>query len=102
MDIVILDGQSVLDIAVQCYGSAAAAFDIALANNISITDDLTAGHLLSLPDSEYYNKNIAEYFKNKGIYPATGVTDAFMEELTDKGIGEMIIVIDFMAKAKKQ
>jgi hypothetical protein len=101
MDIVILEGQSVLDIAVQCYGSAATAFDISLMNNISLTDDLTAGNLLILPESEYYNKNITEYFQDKGIYPATGITDAFIDELNELGIGEMIINVNFMAKAKK-
>lgn len=105
MKIQIRNNQSLLDIAIQCRGTAEAAFEIALANNISVTDDLSTGQILFVPDTQSYNKMIAEYYQGKGILPATAITDDFMNNLAaaaEGGIGKMIINVSFMAKHSKK
>ena len=101
MQAVVLNNQSLLDIAIQYRGTATAAFEIATANDLSPTDDLKTGQVLVIPDTVFYNRDMADYYQEKGILPATGVKDDFMEDLDDLGIGEMIINVNFMAKAKK-
>jgi hypothetical protein len=98
MKITVRNNQSLLDIAIQCRGTAEAAFEIAVANNISITDDLITGQVLLIPQTRYYNKTMADYYQGKGFLPATAVTDDYIESLDSPGIGEMVISINFMAK----
>ena len=86
------DNQSLFDISCQRLGSAEAAIQIALLNGISVTDDLLVSQELELPD--VVNKSIATYYANKGITPATGVTDATIATLG--GLGYMAIGIDFI------
>lgn len=101
MKIIIRNNQSLLDVAVQYRGTAEAAFEIALANNISITDDLTTGQELIIPNTRYYNKIVSEYYEGKGFLPATSVSDDFINNLVDLGIGEMILNLNFKPKALK-
>jgi hypothetical protein len=68
----VLQGQSIFDIAIQELGSAEGAFDLAVLNGISITDELTPGQELALPT--VVNKQIASYYANKGLKPATALT----------------------------
>ena len=49
--ITVTSRQSVLDIALQHCGSLEAAFDIAQSNGISLTDDLTTGQSMSVPEA---------------------------------------------------
>ena len=72
MEIKVLNGQSLFDIAIQSAGSIEAVFDIALANGISITDDLEPGTVLVVP--AVLNRQVAEYYRVNGIQPATGIT----------------------------
>ena len=88
---IVLEGQSLLDIAIQCCGSAEAAYDIALLNNISITDDLAAGRELTIPAS--VNASVVTYYTQKGIRPATSLTDT---DTVFGGIDYMGIEIDFI------
>jgi LysM repeat protein len=73
MQVKALNNQSLLDIAIQEMGSAEAAFDIALANNIGVTDDLQVGQTLQIPQStnDYVRKQIVNYYKINNIKPAT-------------------------------
>lgn len=88
--ITILYSQSIIDIAIQEYGTAQASFQLAMANGLSITDKLTAGQkLVALVKPNYLNTDIQKYYKNKGIQPATAV--AGYTEQENGGIGEMII-----------
>jgi len=73
-----LSGQSIFDLAVQSSGSVEAAFDLALMNSIGLTDDIVPG--INLTVASVVNKQIADYYKNKGIKPAT-----YSE--TESGIG---------------
>ncbi len=81
-----LQGQSLIDIAIQELGSAEGAYALAELNGLSISDELVPGQELELPDVQ--NKSIASYYANKAIKPATEdnevVTDVsrvFFEEL---------------------
>jgi len=69
----VLQGQSLFDIAIQELGSAEAAFDLAVLNGVSITDDVSTGDELSLP--AVVDKAIASYYANRGFVPVTAITD---------------------------
>jgi hypothetical protein len=62
--------QTVLDIALITTGDAALAFDIAMSNNVSLTDKVA-----ELEVNEELNK-ITQFYKLNGIAPATD----FIEE----------------------
>ena len=66
-----VSGQTLFDIAIQVSGSAEAAFEMALINSIGITDELTSEMVL-LP-AGILNKQIATYYQDKQIKPATGL-----------------------------
>ena len=88
----VLQGQSLFDIACQTLGSAESAIQIALLNGISVTDDLQVGQELEIPGVA--NRSIVTYYFNKGLTPATGITDT--EVATLGGLGYMAIGIDFI------
>jgi len=86
-DMKVLQGQTLIDIAVQELGSAEAAYGLAVLNNLSVTDELVPGQELQLPTVT--NRSISDYYNNKGIKPATSetviITDVsrvFFEELS--------------------
>ena len=63
--ITVLSNQSLLDIAIQEDGNVLAAFEWALANGISITEELVPGQKLIVPSSVNRDNDIAQYFKSK-------------------------------------
>ena len=65
--------QNIFDVALQKTGSVSAAFDLAVLNGLSVTDDLTPGTELKLLDVT--NKDIVDYYKNRGLVPATRIED---------------------------
>jgi hypothetical protein len=72
MEVKVLNGQSLFDIAIQAAGSIEAVFDIALANGISITDELQPGTVLVIP--AVLNRRIADYYRVNDIHPATEIS----------------------------
>jgi hypothetical protein len=66
------ENQSLFDFAIQTAGSASAAFDIAFQNNLSVTDSLKVGQELIVVNVE--NKVIVDYYENKRLKPATGLS----------------------------
>ena len=68
----VLSGQTLFDIAIQSCGGTEAAFELSLLNGLNLTDELIPGQELVLPD--VVNADIALYFKNKNIQPATLLT----------------------------
>lgn len=72
MKATVLQGQSLLDIAVQTCGSVEAAFDLAVANNLDIDDKLIAGQELDAVSTT--DTQIVNYYKNRNIKPATSAT----------------------------
>jgi len=74
----ISDNQSLFDVAIQRMGSAEAALTVAILNGLSITDPLEAGHGLLL--SDVVNGDIAGYFSDRNIAPATAGVDIIINE----------------------
>lgn len=67
-------GQNLIDIAMQHMGNAVYAWDIAIANNISISDDINTGDELLLPEIEITgieHKQVLFFKENKNQIPAT-------------------------------
>lgn len=77
----IITGQSLLNIALQEYGTIAAAVAIAQLNDIAITDMLDAGTEIKLPEDAPVNQDILSYFKEHKIKPATAMSPEEIETL---------------------
>ncbi len=94
MKTTILHHQSLLDLAVQHTGTAENAFDLALANGLSLTGDLEAGDWLVASSQELKaNKDILSYYTAKNIQPATAITAAVERP---QGISYWAIGINFI------
>lgn len=72
MAVTVLHNQSLLDVAIQATGKAENAILIAVANNISITDDLEPGTELIIPDVPM-DLDVIAYYRAKNIQPATAL-----------------------------
>lgn len=97
--ITVLHNQSLLDIAIQHTGDVTNAFALAVANGISVTDDLQPGADLVIPDDITTDADILNYYSAKGLQPATGITNNgshVVEELD--GIGYWIINRTFIVQ----
>jgi len=70
MEIVVQSNQSIFDIALMACGAVGAAYDIALANNVDITDNVE-GKLLVIPLELAKNKRVVEYYTINTVAPAT-------------------------------
>ncbi len=86
-------GQSVFDKAIELTGSVENAFELALANGLSITDSLEIGHELTALQPT--RKRIAELFNEKNR-PASEIIYAFQDDAS--GIGAMILSTNFIVK----
>ena len=96
-EIIVHNNQSLFDIAVQEYGTVEAVFDLAVANNVSITEMLTAGQVIKVPElpAEQTNREVVDYLRREGIKPATGDTHVNQTQAPDGGSGACSwIVID--------
>lgn len=71
MEVIVLNGQSIFDIAVQYTGESYTAYDIAKANNMSVTDELETGQHIVVPESLVVNQQIVDYYTGNDIKPAT-------------------------------
>lgn len=69
-----LNGQSLIDIAIQTSGSVEAAFDIAIAKGLSVTDNVDAG--IEIDSVNVIDKTIVDYFTMKNLKPATDLTQS--------------------------
>ena len=70
MEIKALKFQSLFDIALQETGILENTFAIALANDLSITDDVQPG-TLTIPDSVAIDVRTRDYFSARRVKPAT-------------------------------
>lgn len=96
MQIKVLHNQTLLDISIYLFGTAIGAMSLAIANDISLTDDLEVGQILNVPEnSDFGQRLIAEYFQNKGLKPATAITMIEKEIETPSGIDYWAIEVDF-------
>ena len=94
MAVIILHNQSLLDLAVQHTGAVENTFAIAVANGLSLTDDLPAGTEIKLPDSVNKDSDVLNYYSAKRLQPATAVILPPEEERLE-GIGYWAISVDF-------
>jgi hypothetical protein len=96
-NIIVHQGQSLFDIAVQESGSVLAAFDLALKNGKSITDELNVGAELTPCETEYLGNSIKEYFLNTKIATNSTFDDENIINI-DFGIGLMAIEETFIIR----
>ncbi len=68
---VVLNNQTIFDIALQHTGNVEEAFDAALFAQISLTDDLSTGHILSI--AQISDEKTFSYYKNNNLHPATAL-----------------------------
>lgn len=87
MQVTILHNQSLLDIAVQHTGNIENAFAISAANGLAVSDALTPGTVLMIPENVVYDKDILNYYQSKNIKPATAITILPSAEPELEGIG---------------
>jgi hypothetical protein len=76
----VLNRQSVFDVAVQTAGTPEAAFEVALKNGLSITDEIDG---LEIEKMQPVNKEIEGYYRNNRLLPATGFSP---DDSTEEGI----------------
>lgn len=85
-------GQTLVDIAIQELGDASRAFELAVLNNVNVSDDITPGSLVKVPDVSIDKTSIAKVFNNPALKPASGI--AITEE--EEGIEFWTIEDDFV------
>lgn len=90
MQVTIKERQWLGDVALETGGSVEALFLLALANDLSITDDLTAGGVLDYND--ILDTEIVSYYTVNEIFPATAIV---VSDDIHGGIGYMQIGTDF-------
>lgn len=86
--------QTIIDIAIIACGDSSAAFDIAILNGLSITDDLITGQDISTPD--IINSSVVNRLNNESSIPATGITTTAENALIEEGIEFWAIEYDFV------
>jgi len=90
-EITVLQGQNLLDIAVQHTGSTEAVFLLAMENGLGITDELTPGMVLNPVPVQ--NRRVRNYFANNNLKPATAIT---ADDMIEEGIEFWYVEYDFV------
>lgn len=88
MKVIVLNNQSLIDVAIQHTGMVENCFAIAVANDLSVSDLLTPGMIISIPENISNNTDVLNYYTAKKIHPATGISSDITIP-TLKGIGYM-------------
>lgn len=70
MEIIVQDGQTLADIAIQEFGSLEAVVQLSIDNSMSVSDIPKAGSRLRL-HSRVYNKVMQDFCKVNAVAPAT-------------------------------
>ena len=86
--------QCLLDLSMREKGSIDALFGFALANGLSITDDLLSGSDLWTPDVEISDRRTFKTLREEQVVPANTYT-AEDKAAINGGIGYMGIQVDF-------
>ncbi len=94
MVITVLNNQNFLDIAIMYTGIVENSFDIAVFNEMSLTDQLTPGMSLTVPDDLETDPDTVSYFMRQSLQPAMGVNDSISVP-EGKGVGWMKVSKDF-------
>ncbi len=90
------ENQTLQDVSAHVYGRVDIAMDLALLNNISITEKLTAGQLLKLVDSPT-NTLVKKVLDSRNIIPAVDFEGVGFE-IPELGIGTMAIGSTFIVR----
>ncbi|MGQ0739147.1 MAG: hypothetical protein ACT4OJ_08830 [Bacteroidota bacterium] len=93
----VLNGQTLVDIAVQELGDASRALEIAELNDRKITDDLAAGQLVNVPDYERERRSTVILFTDDANKPASGLTQEEIDARPE-GIDYWILENDFVVQ----
>ena len=89
----VLKRQSLADICIQQLGGISAWFTLAWANDIGITDELTANTKIQATDVDVVASDIVDFYTARQIKPATALTATDLTTL--EGIGYWAIGSDF-------
>lgn len=68
----VMEGQSIIDIALEQYGSVAGLVTLARDNNLSITQELDVDVPLLIDESKVINRDMVRYFRQENISINTG------------------------------
>lgn len=79
----LLHNQSLLDFTLHHCGTLQGIINIAIENNIAITEILSPGEILNVPSEIPKENDIVEFFQNKKIIPASGFNTLESQSLPD-------------------
>lgn len=91
MQVTSKQGQWLGDIAIREAGSIEAVVEMAIRNDLSITDKIVSGTSMLKPAP--LNKRVMNYYSINSIYPAT---PAELDDRSFSGIGYMSVEITFI------
>jgi hypothetical protein len=91
---IVREGQTLLDISIQDTGDIQRLFEIAVANNKSITEDLVIGDEITTPSAEVNLQDVVLSFSSTSHKPASGLSADDLLQLQG-GIGYMGVQLDF-------
>lgn len=83
MKVEVLEGQSLIDIALQVYGSIEGVFTLAMENGLSVTDSLQSGQSLDYSPENIIDKRVTQQYKVQNIRPATAFTSDLDRRIFD-------------------
>jgi hypothetical protein len=81
----VLKNQSLFDLSIQSYGSIEAVIDMALENDLSVTDELETGAEINTPELSITRMAIVRYYERNKIKPATGFNAGNTDIVPDDG-----------------
>lgn len=82
--IVVKDNQSLFDICIQEYGNISNVVALAQSNEINITDELTVGQQVLIPELTI-EQNVLKYYAENKVTPATAQLSDEIETLVQEG-----------------
>lgn len=95
---VALSGQSLFDMAILLEGSVEAAFDIALENGMSLTDEIPPGRRVKYSGAAV-SPQVVRYFEANRLLPAT-VLSGYVPAAAAEGVGCWNIEYNFIVSAQ--
>lgn len=94
MKITVKGGQTLADISVTRMGSLEALMQLALANDMAVTEQLTAGQQLESVD--VVRSEVVREFAMAHSQPATEIENTDGQQVLPGGIGYMAVEVDFI------
>lgn len=87
MEITVKERQSLFDIALEYLGSVEGVLSLAKRNDISITDALCDGTILSYEASDVIDEKVVERYAMEHVSPATDISEREINTLLYGGEG---------------